>query len=94
MSPASIRVTEEPSSAMMQAYSQPIGPAPITARLFGMQLARTKVVESKIPSAAKSNSGGWCGRDPTAIRITSADRKIGDLLRCSTLTVWGSTNEA
>jgi hypothetical protein len=36
ISPASIRLTEQPSKAMMQAYSQPIGPAPTTARLFGM----------------------------------------------------------
>ena len=38
MSPASIRLTEQPSNAMTQAYSQPIGPAPTTARLFGMSV--------------------------------------------------------
>ena len=31
---------------MMQAYSQPIGPAPTTTRLSGMQSARMNVLES------------------------------------------------
>jgi hypothetical protein len=42
----SIRVTEQPSSAMIEAYSQPTGPAPTTARRLGMPFARTKVLES------------------------------------------------
>ena len=33
---ALIRLTELPSNAMTQAYSQPMGPAPTTASLFGM----------------------------------------------------------
>jgi hypothetical protein len=36
LSLASIRLTEQPSNAMTQAYSQPTGPAPTTASLFGM----------------------------------------------------------
>jgi hypothetical protein len=39
-------VTEQPSKAMMQAYSHPIGPAPTTTRLLGMQSALMKVLES------------------------------------------------
>ena len=42
----STSVTEQPSKAMMQAYSHPIGPAPTTTRLLGMQSALMKVLES------------------------------------------------
>ena len=42
----STSVTEQPSKAMMQAYSQPIGPAPMRTRLSGMQSAWMNVLES------------------------------------------------
>src|SRR5207253_913039 len=67
----STRVTSTPSAIKMEAYSQPMTPPPITARLLGMRSICRKVSESKVWTSSKAISEGRCGFEPVAMRITS-----------------------
>ncbi len=88
----SMRVTDTPSAANIEAYSTPITPAPTTASVRGsfFIVVTSSLVRTTSPSAG--TPGGAAGRVPTAMTMRAA------------LTVWvrspticrrcGSTNEA